>query len=99
MIMTICRTSPLPAMPGVSRQLFMSRSHLLAARPAFSGLSRGYHGASIHQHQTTEFLKKLVEAKETKGYHFVKSQKGSKGKVTAGNGWSMIPVVFKMVID
>ncbi|KAH9457142.1 hypothetical protein Pst134EA_021036 [Puccinia striiformis f. sp. tritici] len=78
MIMTICRMSPLPAMPGVSRQLFMSRSHLLAARPAFSGLSRGYHGASIHQHRTTEFLKKLVEAKETKGLSFCEIAKGIK---------------------
>ncbi|KAI9621714.1 hypothetical protein KEM48_007600 [Puccinia striiformis f. sp. tritici PST-130] len=46
--------------------------------PGFSGLSRGYHGASIHQHRTTEFLKKLVEAKETKGLSFCEIAKGIK---------------------
>ncbi|KAA1096222.1 Cyanate hydratase [Puccinia graminis f. sp. tritici] len=69
--MNIRSLSPmtLSVIPRVSQQL-SARSRLLAARPALPDLHRKYHGAPIGQHQTTEFLKRLVDAKESKELSF-----------------------------
>ncbi|EFP90038.1 cyanate lyase [Puccinia graminis f. sp. tritici CRL 75-36-700-3] len=66
------RSLPPLTLSGMARisQHLSTRSHLLAARPALPDLHRKYHGAPIGQHQTTEFLKRLVDAKESKELSF-----------------------------
>ena len=69
--MNIWSISPLPlrAIPRVSWSHSI-RSPLLEARPALPSVSRRYHGAAIVRDQTTQFLKRLVEAKENKELSF-----------------------------